>query len=158
MGPFNSHCAAFLDSLLFLHTLYGPFCRLGPFSVRAPRPGSPSSELISPGLYITLVYARPVVCTHRSGLTRKATISCWVSEGNTETGSPGLACSSAAAAGSTGTLSELRSCRACRTCEIGRHKNTPGHKSFRYRLTTRLTVRTGTHDAGLCHTGEKLRD
>ena len=33
----------FLGSLLFLHTLCGPFWRLGPFSVRAPRSGPPDT-------------------------------------------------------------------------------------------------------------------
>ena len=40
----------FLGSLLFLHTLCVPFWRLGPFSVRALKAWSPTSELIYPGL------------------------------------------------------------------------------------------------------------
>ena len=48
--PFRLTLCYFLGSLLFLHTLCGPFWRLGPFSVRAPKAWSPTSELISPGL------------------------------------------------------------------------------------------------------------
>ena len=36
MGPFDWHCV-FLVSYIFLHTLCGPFWRLGPFSVGAPK-------------------------------------------------------------------------------------------------------------------------
>ena len=40
-GPFARQCAVFLGNLLFLHTLCELFWRLGPFPVRAPRPGPP---------------------------------------------------------------------------------------------------------------------